>query len=146
VRRDEALAPLSRDHHQALARALRLKRADEANAADVREDVLAFWREQGDHHFRVEEDVLLPGCAHRIEPTAREVARVLTDHVWIRARMGRLARGDLDLAGMHELGQRLDEHVRHEERVLFPMIEEALELEERRALGSAVADAESAAG
>lgn len=27
---------------------------------------------------------------------------------------------------LHDLGERLERHIRHEERVLFPMIEEAL--------------------
>jgi hypothetical protein len=51
------------------------------------------------------------------------VVTVLTDHVWIRERMARLAAGELDLAGVHGLGQRLAAHVRHKERVLFPLIE-----------------------
>jgi hemerythrin-like domain-containing protein len=142
VKRDDALTPLSRDHHQALARALRLRRATADDAADVREDVLRFWADHGARHFRVEEDVLLPGCAHRIDPEVPEVARVLTDHVWIRARMHDLAARDLDLGELHELGKRLEAHVRHEERVLFPLIESSLEPAELTALGAAVADAE----
>src|SRR5215208_2861757 len=141
MKRDEALALLSRDHHQALARALRLRRATSDDAADVGGDVLAFWTGQGARHFRIEEEILLPACAHRIDPARAEVARVLTDHVWIRARMDRLEAGDLDLDRMHELGKRLDAHVRHQDRVLFPLIEESLEPTELLALGAAIADA-----
>ena len=56
--------------------------------------------------------------------------------------MNRLETGDLDLDGMHELGKRLDAHIRHEERVVFPLIEESLEAAELDALGAAIADAE----
>jgi hemerythrin-like domain-containing protein len=142
VKRHEALIELSRDHHQALSRALRLRRATAEDAAEVGEDVIAFWRQHGSHHFAVEEEVLLPRCADRIDPRDEAVVTVLTDHVWIRSRMERLAGGDLDLDAMHALGERLDAHVRHEERVLFPLIEEALPEDELTALAAAVAAAE----
>jgi iron-sulfur cluster repair protein YtfE (RIC family) len=41
-------------------------------------------------------------------------------------------------AELHELGERLESHIRHEERVLFPMIEEALPMEELEQLATAV--------
>ena len=142
MKRDEALAPLSHDHHEALYRALRLRRATGEDAAAVREDVLSFWSERGARHFRIEEEILLPGCAHRVDPASAAVAQVLTDHVWIRARIDRLEAGRLDLDQMRELGERLDAHIRHEERVLFPMIEESVDPAELGALGAAIEDAE----
>ena len=42
------------------------------------------------------------------------------------------------LAALRELGERLESHIRHEERVLFPMIEEALPMEELEQLATAV--------
>jgi hypothetical protein len=58
--------------------------------------------------------------------------------------MESLAGGRLGLDEMHELGERLDDHIRHEERVLFPLIEESLERDELSALGAAVEAAERA--
>ena len=43
MKRHEALEQLSRDHHQALFQAMRLKRAEEDNAGDVVGDFLDFW-------------------------------------------------------------------------------------------------------
>jgi Hemerythrin HHE cation binding domain/Molydopterin dinucleotide binding domain len=123
MKRDEALRDLSRDHHQALHRAMRMKRASESDLDEVRADVLEFWRNQGARHFRIEEEVLLPAFAAHGHPADEAVVRVLVDHVWISARMDRLAADALDVADVRELGQRLDEHVRHEEQVLFPTIE-----------------------
>ena len=144
MKRDPALEPLSREHHQALHRALRMKRASAADVEDVRTDVLEFWRSEGVKHFRIEEEILLPAFATVEDPAHEAVVRVVVDHVWIRERMERLERDELALDRIHELGQRLDEHVRHEQRVLFPLLERMLEPEALIALGGRVAAAESA--
>jgi hemerythrin-like domain-containing protein len=148
MKRDEALAPLSRDHHQALARALKLKRADESSAAEALRDMIEFFDAHGALHFRVEEEVLLPGYVRDAgaDPNDERIVRVLTDHVWIRARIAVLREaGAPSAAELRELGQRLDDHVRHEERVLFPAIEQALSADQLAALGRAVEAAEAAA-
>jgi hemerythrin-like domain-containing protein len=144
MKRDPALTDLSRDHHQALFRAMRMKRATEDDVDDVRDDVLAFWSDHGARHFRIEEEILLPAFATRSDPRSEAVVTVLVDHVWIRERMDRLAQDELDLAGVRELGARLEQHVRHEERVLFPLIEEALERDALATLARRIAAAESA--
>jgi hemerythrin-like domain-containing protein len=144
MKRDPALTDLSRDHHQALFRAMRMKRATEDDVDDVRDDVLAFWSDHGAQHFRIEEEILLPAFATRSDPGSEAVVTVLVDHVWIRERMDRLAQDELDLAAVRELGARLEQHVRHEERVLFPLIEEALERDALATLAQRIAAAESA--
>jgi hypothetical protein len=55
--------------------ALKLRRATAADADAVRDRFVEFWREHGAHHFRVEEDVLLPDCVHRVDGTDPIVAR-----------------------------------------------------------------------
>ena len=146
MKRDQALTPLSHDHHQALHQALKLKRADESSAGEALRDMIEFFDAHGALHFRVEEEVLLPAYVRDGGADAADeaIARVLTDHVWIRARIGALrAAPEPSVADVRELGQRLDDHVRHEERVLFPAIEAALSAEQLERLGRAVAAAES---
>ena len=143
MRRHEALAELSRDHHQALAAALVLKRAGEQDAAEAARRFLEFWREHGSLHFRIEEELLLPGYAEHADPGEEAVVRVLVDHVVIRRQAARLERGDAPVADLVALGERLEAHVRHEERVLFPRIEEALPEDELIALGQRIAAAEA---
>jgi hemerythrin-like domain-containing protein len=107
-----------------------------------------FFDAHGALHFRVEEEVLLPGYVRDAgaDPNDDQIVRVLTDHVWIRARIAALREATAPPpAELRELGQRLDDHVRHEERVLFPAIEQALSAEQLAALGQAVAAAEAAA-
>ena len=144
MKRDPALVDLSHDHHRALYRAMLMQRASAEDVADVRDGVLGFWDEQGAKHFRIEEEVLLPAFAAVGDPRDEAVLTVLSDHVWIRERMARLAADDLDLDGLHELGERLAAHVRHEERVLFPLIERTLEPDALAALGDRIAAAEAA--
>jgi hemerythrin-like domain-containing protein len=143
MKRAEALQQLSRDHHRALEIALKLRRATPEDAELVRAGFLEFWDEHGALHFRVEEDVLLPASAHRVDPAAPAVVRVLTDHVEIRRWASDLYEAERpDPDQLHALGEALNDHVRQEERVLFPLIEEALSEAELERLTQRVEEAE----
>jgi hemerythrin-like domain-containing protein len=126
MKRHRALQPLSRDHHVALVAAQRLRRATDADAAAARDAFLEFWREHGAHHFRVEEDVLLPAFAAYGDPADERVVQMLVDHVRIRAAAAALEHGEPALSALHDLGTALERHVRLEEREVFPLIEETL--------------------
>ena len=127
MKRAEALTPLSRDHHQGLFVALRLKRADSASATEARDTFVDFWNREGRAHFRAEEEVLLPAFARHAEHDHSAVVRVLVEHVDLRRRGADIADAEEpDPHSLHELGARLESHIRHEERVLFPLIEEAV--------------------
>jgi iron-sulfur cluster repair protein YtfE (RIC family) len=147
MRRSDALAPLSRDHHHALVVAQRLQRADAATAPAARDAFLDFWRADGRRHFEVEEEVLLPAFAPRDAAGEDAVRRVLAEHEDVRARVAALERaGGADLEALQALGALLRDHVRHEERVLFPLIEDALPEPELTRLTAAVQAAEAARG
>ena len=127
MKRSEALASLSRDHHQALVVAQRLRRANDASAVAARERFLEFWESEGRRHFQLEEELLLPAYAAYGDPHHPLVLRVLGEHVSIRARANRVrAAASAPLEDLHDLGAALAEHVRLEERELFPMIEAAM--------------------
>jgi iron-sulfur cluster repair protein YtfE (RIC family) len=127
MKRSEALAPLSRQHHQGLAVALKLKRADARAAAEARAAFLEFWESEGREHFRLEEEILLPAYARYGEADHPAVVRVLVEHVDLRRRGQDIAATpEAAPEVLRELGERLERHIRHEERVLFPRIEAAL--------------------
>jgi hemerythrin-like domain-containing protein len=91
----------------------------------------------------VEEDVLLPVAAGWIDPGAEPVVRMLVEHVRIRAAALRLERDpDPALAPLHELGTLLQQHVRLEEREVFPLIEAAMPEAEAERLAALVMQAE----
>jgi len=140
VKRAEALRPLSREHLAALLTAKKLREAtglDEAAGA-----FLDFWHGDGIRHFRIEEDVLLPAWAVHAEVDRDGVARMLGDHLAIRREALRLEAGDATLEEARALGQLLHDHVRFEERELFPKVEEALDPAALSSLAAAIEEAE----
>jgi len=139
-RRAEALQPLSRDHLKALLAAKALREATDAGAARVA--FLDFWRDHGAHHFRVEEEVLLPQWALYAEVDRAGVDRMLEEHLRIRREALRLEAGQGTLEELHTLGDLLHDHVRFEERQLFPAIEDSLNAEQLAKLVPAVEEAE----
>ena len=144
MRRSEALRALSHQHHQGLFAALQLKRARPETAEDARRVFLEFFERDGARHFRAEEELLLPALARHTEFDEPAIVRVLTEHVDLRRRGQDLEAGGVrDPAQLRELGERLESHIRHEERVLFPMIEQALPTEELERLGAAFARADA---
>jgi iron-sulfur cluster repair protein YtfE (RIC family) len=138
MKRHPALQELSRDHQHALAVALRLKRADATSADEARRSFLDYWEREGRVHFREEEEVLLPTLARFSELDQPIVARVLLDHVRIR-RLADDVGGDGALDPLHALGTELEQHVRREERELFPLIEQSLPEPELVALSERLA-------
>jgi hemerythrin-like domain-containing protein len=147
MKRSEALKVLSHQHHHGLFAALQLKRASAETAADARRAFLDFYERDGARHFRAEEELLLPAYARHAEFDRPEIVRVLTEHVDLRRRGQELeASADQDPAALRELGQRLERHIRFEERELFPMIEAALPDDELTQLGAAFARAEAGDG
>jgi hemerythrin-like domain-containing protein len=138
VKRSPALADLSRDHQHALAAALRLRRADETTVASAVEHFLAFFAREGDHHFDVEEECLVPALLPGDAEWAEAVARMLAEHVVIREGAGALD-GTADRVELaRSLGQLLDAHVRFEERVLFDILERRLSPDRLRSLAAAL--------
>jgi hemerythrin-like domain-containing protein len=144
MKRSEALRALSHQHHQGLFAALQLKRARRDSAAEARKVFLDFFEREGARHFRAEEELLLPAFARHTDVDDAAIARVLTEHVDLRGRARDLERStDPDPTALRELGERLESHIRFEERVLFPLIEEALPVDDLERLGAAFALAEA---
>lgn len=135
MKRSEALAILSRDHHHALVVARELTRADAQSADAARRRFLDFWELEGRRHFQQEEEILLPAFAAHGDPRHPLVLQVLGDHVAIRAGAAQLAAASPpSVDALHELGAELAAHVRLEERQLFSAIEEAIPAAELLAL------------
>ncbi len=144
MRRSAALASLSRDHHQALVVAQRLRRATDETAGEACEAFHAYWNTHGRRHFSLEEEILLPGYAAYGDAHHPLVLAVLGDHVAIRQRADALASASpASLAQLHDLGARLASHVRLEERDLFPLIEQAMPAARLTVLADALERVES---
>ena len=145
MKRSAALAPLSRDHHQALVVAQQLRRATDATAAEAREAFLAYWTGHGRLHFRLEEELLFPAYAGHGDPYDPLVLRALGEHAMIRHRAHALAATpSVGVEALEQLGTELAAHVRLEERDVFPLIERVLPTGELNALAEAIEAAQQA--
>lgn len=118
MRRDERLIELSREHHAALtlARRLRLAHGSSEALAAAGESVRSLHAEL-EQHFDEEEVRLLPilrACAPEL------ASQLMHEHVELRAL---LERSD-EAAALERLGTLLEAHVRFEERVMFPRLED----------------------
>ena len=124
VKRHPVIIPLSRDHHQALAAARRLRLAAERGDASAEAAAFSrFFAEECVRHFRDEEERLFPLVAGS-EEAQPLVVRALLEHQQLHALARQVASGES--ASMRELAELLQAHVRFEERELFPLIERLL--------------------
>lgn len=128
MHRHIALRPLSDEHHGALVLARAVRWACEGrrgSVAEARDRARRAWSAVLRPHFDAEERLLAP--------QAGELAQtLLTQHRDIGAA---LERAD-DAAELAAFGRALDEHVRWEERVLFPYLESRLSEEELALVGA----------
>jgi hemerythrin-like domain-containing protein len=152
MKRHPALIPLSRDHHDGLVQALRLRRAARDGDAAARlvaaSEFVEFFRNEERVHLRDEEEELFPLLLRRVssQPALLREARV--QHVQLerfaRTLVIAVAAGSVDREPLDAAGELLDAHIRLEERQLFPLIEELVPDDELRRLRLAGRDASCA--
>jgi hypothetical protein len=119
VKRSGLILALSREHHQALvfARRIALQSDSVPELAALGQRVLDELAPALLVHFEEEEQGLLPVA----DDTAAENARrLVAEHEQLRALLGALREGDVN--ALKPFGALLADHVRFEERTLFPQI------------------------
>ena len=130
AKRHPALIPLSHDHHHGLALALRCRKhalgqlnpGDPASIEACAAEASRFFNENLTAHFEAEETVLFPLMAAHEE--CRElVAKLESEHREFR----RMVAPATDPGGqrkfLFDFGDLLEQHIRSEERKLFPAFE-----------------------
>lgn len=139
MRRHRALAPLSREHHFALRLAGRLQKkrclpqasSIEPTTTELVEQVRAAFAGELDRHFALEEDVVIPRVYGRDIELDALCTDVVRQHAEMRAMALEVQAASLSDDARDEilarLGDVLEEHVRHEERLVFPRIEAVLD-------------------
>jgi hemerythrin-like domain-containing protein len=134
MKRHPHLREFSDDHHQGLVAARRLRKAGtgEEPPEPAARSFLSFWEQDTEPHFVKEENALLPVLARSGVRLDNELlVRMFAQHHHIRGLVAQLkeeaVRDDVKAETLEELGERLDEHIRLEEREVFPMIEDSLD-------------------
>jgi len=140
MKRSDELIPLSHDHHQALYVAKLLR---DAESVDVSTVFIEFWSSHGAAHFRIEEEVLLPFSGLAGPTEDEDVGRMLDEHLDLRRQAREVVDGKATVEDLKQLGSALFDHVRFEERQLFPRIESTLSPDGLKLLGVRLAEAES---
>jgi len=140
MKREESLQPFSRDHHNGLVVAKALLDAVGEDAAARQEALGQFswaWQTEMAAHFADEERLLIPlldAHAGRRLTDEHRMLRELANEALLRRQ-----RRDPDAAFLKRLGTQLHDHIRWEERELFPALEAALTDEQAAALGAETA-------
>jgi hemerythrin-like domain-containing protein len=129
MKRHEAIAPLSRDHHASLILAQLLKknapmyRDMPDNARDKAVYAQQQFEEHIKKHFQQEEAMLdkVKDCHEEIDMLAKEIRaehKELTD-------LFQALQSSTDLVEtMDTLANNLEQHIRKEERILFPLLQQ----------------------
>ena len=150
MKRSPELRDLSEEHHYGLVASRQLRLAA-AGSDELEQPTAAFlrtWREEIEPHFRTEEAVLLPGLAEATGVQTSLIDRTLAEHAALRVAVLELAAapaGDRQFLATRA-AELLHDHIRFEERVLFPEIERLLEGEALRHLGNALKHQMTASG
>ena len=147
MKRHPSLRKLSDDHHGGLVRARRLRRAAAGEGESPREAArafLRFWEEDTSAHFREEEEVLLAVCArHGGDLDTGPIREMMADHARIRGLVMTMIEEDesdkVSPGTLREMGERLEAHIRLEERRVFPLVEPALSEEGLEEIGARLA-------
>lgn len=119
MQRHKSLSLLSSDHHHGLRMAKLLKQAE--NPAGVYAEAEAFYNSMLSEHFEEEEKYLAPFL-----PDNHLIKRMLGEHKKMKKMFGDLAKSANLKQDLILLGNFLENHIRFEERELFPMIESTL--------------------
>lgn len=127
IKRSPQLAPLSREHHDGLLFAWKIKRgiALHASPDTMRRYARWYWQQHIKPHFFQEEKILAP-CLPADDPL---VQRMREEHEHIRELVLSLD-DEADVRHLTLLSDLLNQHIRFEERVLFVHLEKQLSKEQ----------------
>jgi hemerythrin-like domain-containing protein len=127
IKRSKELAPLSREHHDGLmyVRKIREGIKNRTSISKLKQYTIWFWQQHIKPHFYQEERILLPHM-----PLDHELAnRLKKEHENIRELILNLDR-EADQTTFIQLCDLLDDHIRFEERQVFPFLEKKLPADE----------------
>jgi hemerythrin-like domain-containing protein len=125
IKRSRQLSPLSRDHHQGLLLAWKIRQGIK-NGTDkiiIADYIKWFWLNELEEHFREEEEILAPYLKDN-----EMIQRMFKEHHRIKS----IIHNDhlVDEGSLTELALLVNDHIRFEERELFPLAEKMIKEED----------------
>lgn len=145
MKRSVPLQPLSRQHHNGLLAVLLLRKglARNAETGVLLEFVRWIWQKDLQSHFEQEETVLLPLLREHEDFPQSLNDELLNDHVYLRRFVEETRQGRVEAASLRDWVDRLDRHIRFEERTHFPRAEAVLSREELERIGEQLQEGEA---
>jgi hemerythrin-like domain-containing protein len=134
-KRHPSLIPISRDHHDGLVLAVRLRQGKKALLGDWSHDpswqanhVVQFFHRRLIPHFEAEEKALFPTMKKCVKESVKTLDTLLNQHEELKARVEKLeSPNQMNLeVELKDFGDLLERHIRIEENNLFPMFEESI--------------------
>ena len=136
VKRNEHIRKLSREHHFSLLFCWKIRQGLKTNVAmeRVRKYVKYFWQQHLQPHFREEENILFAPIKDR------QVQRAINEHKYIQSQIESLSdhSANNERKRLARIADIVDEHVRYEERELFPHLERKLSKEQLENIGKLI--------
>ena len=139
IKRNENLVALSHEHHHGLVFCTRLKKANKTDDEILKSFVKEFWDNRLASHFECEERLLLPLLREN-----KMAKQFLSEHDQIKE----LIQAILETNSKNvkedilKLAKLINDHIRFEERIMFPWLEKTLTPNELIAIGNELKDTE----
>jgi iron-sulfur cluster repair protein YtfE (RIC family) len=156
AKRHPSLISLSQDHHHGLALALRLRQGNKAlrtdgwthDRSEQAKRVQEFYDEDLRRHFKAEEEVVFPEMRKNVSASSSLIESLISQHRQLEnlvKRIGRSSGAKLE-ESLISMGQLLEQHIRSEERELFPLFESSMPVEVAERIGQEVERIHEGAG
>jgi iron-sulfur cluster repair protein YtfE (RIC family) len=121
IRRSKELSTLSRDHHEGLLLCWKIRTGIKygIDTRRISSYIIYFFENDLEEHFKEEEQYVFPllGNANTNRKKAEE------QHKLLRTLIGLISESNTNTNLLTQFADRLEEHIRYEERVLFGIIE-----------------------
>lgn len=134
MKRDEAIVPLSRDHHTALLFCWKIRQAlkMKVSVSRIAPYILYFWQDHLQTHFDEEENIVF------VIKEDAYCQKAVMEHRQIEKMFIALNNEGVDEILLQKLTDALDHHIRFEERVLFPHLERQLSADQLKTIGNMI--------
>lgn len=136
IKRNEHIVKLSRDHHASLLFCWKLRQGIKYHISAERliKYVQYFWQHHLSIHFKEEEEFLF------VPPHDEVVQKAIDDHQNIKIFVEQISLHGAESGNnvLMELADMVNDHVRYEERILFPHLEEKLSDQQLQKIGSEI--------
>lgn len=133
IKRSAELSPLSREHHEGLLFAWKIRQGLQKGIEPERISKFTkwFWDTDLQYHFEKEENILAPLITDRLDLKEQ----LLSEHNEIKNLL-KAAENDSSKETLQKLSDVVNDHIRFEERVLFKYIEETVSKQDLEAIGN----------